>query len=731
MKSLTTTLLQLEMAYATRPGQRIFVTGNHPQLGAGDPQRALPLLFLDAQHWGVEVPLALNKKFVLNYSYFVLHEDGSRSFEGGLQKQVVLHPGDRVYSKDTWITASWMQNALTTAPFRDVFFKNDFVKDKALKQPPTSNTFFRVAAPGLGAQFSVGLLGNHTAIGAWDLDKVIPMQKDGAGSWTVAATLPADAFPIAYKYVIINKKSRKLVAFEDGDNRWLHGPSAALKAVAQDGYVRLPPKLWRGAGVAIPVFSLRTNDRYGVGTFTDLVPFVDWATSVGLQLIQLLPVNDTTATHTWTDSYPYAAISAFALHPLYADVHEIAQFMGVTLSKGTLKQLAKKQHPLDPVDYEAVTKAKQVALREVFAAHTTILEKDTAYKAFVKANTNWLFAYAAFCFFRDQYGTAVFVDWPTNQTYDEQALKKLLKKDPDFGAAIAYHYFVQYHLDRQLQQAHEYAKANGVVFKGDLPIGIYRHSADAWQNPALYHMNRQAGAPPDDFAIKGQNWGFPTYNWERMAADDFLWWQRRFAQMQRYYDAFRIDHILGFFRIWSIPMHAVEGIMGFFEPALPVALHDFAERYIAFDYQRMVQPHLTADFLQLRFGKDAEKIAAHFMVERADGTFALQAEFDTQQKVAAYCAQHNAFASFQEGLFDCISNVLLFEAPDGTGQHFHFRFNMQHTYSFQQLPLHLQSSLKALYDDYFYVRQDALWRNEALQKLPRLKFATSMLVCGE
>ena len=106
--------------------------------------------------------------------------------------------------------------------------------------------------------------------------------------------------------------------------------------------------------------------------------------------------------------------------------------------------------------------------------------------------------------------------------------------------------------------------------KGDIPIGIYRYSCDAWVEPELYHMDLQAGAPPDDFAVKGQNWGFPTYNWEQMSKDGFNWWKQRFEQMANYFDAFRIDHILGFFRIWSIPMHAVDGIMGHFDPALPV-----------------------------------------------------------------------------------------------------------------------------------------------------------------
>ena len=131
-----------------------------------------------------------------------------------------------------------------------------------------------------------------------------------------------------------------------------------------------------------------------------------------------------------------------------------------------------------------------------------------------------------------------------------------------------------------MREAAEYAHAHGLILKGDIAIGVYRHGADVWQHPELFHTDLQAGAPPDAFAVKGQNWGFPTYNWPRMMEDGFAWWRRRFEQMSCYFDAFRIDHILGFFRIWSSPAHAVEGILGYFVPAIPVKVEEFAARGI-------------------------------------------------------------------------------------------------------------------------------------------------------
>src|SRR4029079_3498020 len=140
------------------------------------------------------------------------------------------------------------------------------------------------------------------------------------------------------------------------------------------------------------------------------------------------------------------------------------------------------------------------------------------------------------------------------------------------------------------------------VLKGDIPIGIYRYGCDAWTNPSLYNMNEQAGAPPDDFAVKGQNWGFPTYNWSKMKENNFSWWRRRFDQMSNYFDAFRIDHILGFFRIWSIPENEVQGIMGRFIPALAVHVNEFGENGIWFDHYRYCKPYITDEVLNEIFG---------------------------------------------------------------------------------------------------------------------------------
>jgi 4-alpha-glucanotransferase len=265
--------------------------------------------------------------------------------------------------------------------------------------------------------------------------------------------------------------------------------------------------------------------------------------------------------------------------------------------------------------------------------------------------------------------------------------------------------------------------------KGDIPIGVARYGADTWVEPSLFNMNEQAGAPPDDFAVKGQNWGFPTYNWEEMSKDKYKWWRRRFDQMSNYFDAFRIDHILGFFRIWSIPMDAVEGVMGRFVPAIPVDISEFYARNISFNHDRYCKPYITPNVVDEIFKERAEEVKETFLNESPNG-YELKAFVNTQRKVADYFAdQPDEF--LKKGLFSLISNVILFEDENSNGQKFHFRISIDKTSSFFQLEDYTKSVLWPLYIDYFYYRQNDFWKKEAMKKLPSLKRNTKMLVCGE
>jgi 4-alpha-glucanotransferase len=414
---------------------------------------------------------------------------------------------------------------------------------------------------------------------------------------------------------------------------------------------------------------------------------------------------------------------------LYLDLEKITE----SKNKHLLGQLSVKRaewNESTTVQYEEVIAGKMDYVRQIFPLQkaTTFRKKD--FKDFFKINEHWLVPYAVFCYLKDEYGTSDFNQWPAYNQYIQEEVNTLANEAASSHDKVTIHFFIQYHLHLQLKEATEYAHKNGIIVKGDIQIGIYRYGADAWQQPGLYHMDVQAGAPPDDFAVKGQNWGFPTYNWETMKQDGFKWWRQRFEQMSYYFDAFRIDHILGFFRIWSIPMHAVEGIMGYFVPAIPVDINEFAQRGIQFDYNRYCRPFITESTLTGMFGARAGEVKETFLVENGFEQYALQDEFNTQRKVEQYFAGQDD-KSLQQGLFDLISNVILFEEAGSKGTKFHFRFGIENTSSFQELDEHTKYLLKQLYLNYFFERQDDHWRVEAMQKLPGLKRSTNMLVCGE
>ncbi len=294
------------------------------------------------------------------------------------------------------------------------------------------------------------------------------------------------------------------------------------------------------------------------------------------------------------DSYPYAAISAFALHPLYINLEKVAGKKHTELVD-SLKKKQKQLNELPEVNYEEVIRFKLAVLKELYHA-IGLSSEDHEYKHFFEDNKHWLVPYAAFCYLRDKYATSRYNDWSTHSVYDKEAVDKLFQSSSG-KSDIGFYCFVQYQLHLQLKEAADYAHKKGIVLKGDIPIGIYRYGCDAWVAPQLYNMDAQAGAPPDDFTPIGQNWEFPTYNWKRMQKDDFAWWKQRFEQMSNYFDTFRIDHILGFFRIWSIPVDAVQGIMGRFVPCIPVHYVEFGENGIWFDEARYCEPFITEEVL--------------------------------------------------------------------------------------------------------------------------------------
>ena len=720
------------LRFHTKFGQSLAITGNVPALGGDERDKVLPMSFLSDELWQASIEIDPSDIDTLQYRYVFIDENGDMKTEAEKERFVEIKKSMHDFLViDLWNDASSVENCFYSAPFQEVFFKDP--KKLKLKKNQAYTHQFKIKAPLLANNEVVCLLGSSESLGRWNNDTPILLSKKGSW-WIVSLDIPAEEFALSYKYGVYNLKRGEFVQFETGDNRILHNDgSINKKTIIHDGFLKLPVNRWKGCGVAIPVFSLRTNSSFGVGEFNDIKLLVDWANEVGLRMIQLLPINDTSATNTWKDSYPYAAISAFALHPIYINLQKVAGKKGVQIIKA-LNKKQKQLNQLAEIDYEQVINFKMNALRELFELEKLDFLKEEKFKEFFEDNHNWLVPYSAFCFLRDKYGTSDFSKWKTHAAYNIEEVERLCNpKSKTFGQ-IAFHLYVQYQLHLQLKDAADYAHKRGVALKGDIPIGIYRYGCDAWTAPELYNMHLQAGAPPDDFAVKGQNWGFPTYNWKKMEEDHFDWWKQRFHQMSNYFDAFRIDHILGFFRIWSIPTDAVEGILGSFIPALPVDVNEFGERGIWFEYDRFCKPYIVNGIVHQTFNSDSEFVKTHFLQKNTRGGYDLKEEFDTQRKVEDYFASQDDTEEnnkIKRGLFDLISNVILLEEPNSNKQQLHFRIAIDQTSSFQQLDEATRPKVWELYINYFYRRQDDFWKKEAMKKLPALKDATNMLVCGE
>ena len=684
----------------------------------------------DGENWIAS--LQVDGNTTINYNYILLKNDTIHLGEWG--KPRVLNTrnlADNVFLEDKWRPRDNENNAFLSTAFTEAIFKRDISKRIPKTQSQINKISFRLHCANLPSHLSFGICGNIPELGSW-LTPVLLNDADYP-SWQLDVSLDQKNIQIAYKYVIVDPKSKQILHWENGDNRACHFVLPDVNGqqlILTDENFKFGSNKWRGSGVAVPVFSLRSHNGLGIGEFSDLKLLVDWTHNLGMNMIQVLPVNDTIANKTWGDSYPYAAISVFALHPLYINLQSIAALKDRN-DQDALDAASKSLNSLEQVDFEKVLDVKFLYLRKLYDQEYDNFLKDKEILNFISQNESWLKSYAVFCHLRDKYQSCNFNLWPKYSKYNPSDIDALCQPNYEGYRDVMFYYFLQYHADKQLIEAKHYARSKGVVLKGDLPIGIYRYSCDAWVAPELYNMNEQAGAPPDDYAILGQNWGFPTYNWSEMSKDGFLWWQNRMRQLNRYFDALRIDHILGFFRIWQIPTDQVEGTMGSFNPRLPFTRDELAQYGISGDLSRLTSPYITFDYLNQLFGAELDEIFDVFFTKWSDGHIIFKTSFDSQQEISHFVAQNQKYKKYEKHLLMLVSNVLLLVEPNTEGMHFNPRITLATTQSYNQLDQYTQSKILKLYNDYYYNRHDEYWRQQALWKLPAILDASDMLICGE
>ena len=713
--------LKFSINYNTAWGESLYVVISYYSQDGTVRKQKIQMLTSDGELWTLETAALMSRQHPLShivYQYQVENADGEV-----LRQEWDMVP--RIYhydaSKDYVFPDCWRDRPLPMHLYSNAYLTTVHGhRDEQVEAIPLPlfrrTIIFRVSAPQLKAGQVVAVCGSHPAIGSWNPARYLKMEYAGQGEWLLSVNAQGWYLPIEYKYVVADATTHELMAWEEGDNRIIPVGSQDGGApeipegnvlVLHGGHLRLREELWRAAGVAIPVFSLRSEHSYGVGDFGDLKRMVDWAVQTGMKVIQLLPVNDTTTDGRWHDSDPYNIVSVMALHPHYVDL----EAAGCLKSKNRMTQFMRRRHELNALpysDYEAVDRVKNEYLQELFAEQGETVMDTEDFKAFVRDNDEWLKPYA---------------EWRLS---NEAATHSSVVNSP-----CSFVYYVQYLLHTQLKEATDYARTNGVFIKGDLPIGVNRDSIETHCHPELFNINEQTGTPPDNTSRQGQNWGFPTYNWKE-AEKLTSWFQRRLCHMQQYFDAMRIDHVLGFFRIWEIPQDAIYGQLGHFSPALPLTIGEIEYFGLPFRKELFTQPFINDRLVERLFGIHAQYVRENFLVRKPYGLYDLREECATQRKIATLFAERRDESSIwiRDGLMQLVADVLFVEDPLHPDM-YHPRIGAIQEAIFDALSAEEKDAFIRLYNNYFFQRHSFFWGQQALRRLPAMLKGNRMLVCAE
>ena len=686
---------------------------------------------VDGKMWQCEIELEKAPKSI-NYFYSI----DKWGKEERKEWQTVTHRLDmnvpnaseyKIYNRWTDIP---YDSFLYSSAFTDCVNRRHHEAVPTIKYEKTLRLIVR--APQLRKGERLYVTGESSCLGNWHADRALKMVEHNYNEWMVDMNVDAfDEAETELKFIATTDNGD--VLWETGYNRTLAIPEMAngevrVEEMDQAFFEICDRKL---AGTLIPVFSLRTRGSFGVGDFGDLKMMIDWVAETHQKVLQVLPINDTTSTHTWTDSYPYSCISIFAIHPQFADLRQLPAVADKEKA-AAFEALREELNQLPQIDYERVNNAKIEYLRIIFEQEGGEVLKSAGFKAFLKESAHWLVPYAQYCHLRDTYGNVDFNTWKGHEVWHEKDRETLLNARTKEYKEVAFYYYVQYVLHVQMRAAHEYAMARGVILKGDIPIGVNRKGCDVWHEPHYFNLNLQAGAPPDSFSVNGQNWGFPTYNWQRMLEDGCQWWLRRFQNMSKYFDAYRIDHVLGFFRIWATPTTCVHALQGQFSPSLAMTREEIESYGLHFQEKLFTTPFIARWVVDRVFGPHADAVVEKYLNHEHDDIFSLKPEYDTERKIeAAFVGKDGADDVWvRDGLYALASDVLFVRDINDSNK-FHPRITAQLNFMYEALVDSDKEKFNRLYNNYYYRRNNNFWYNEAMKKLPVLVQATRMLVCAE
>ncbi len=614
--------------------------------------------------------------------------------------------------------------------------------------------------PQFAPNYTLAIIGGDAILGDWDSMRSHFLSDEDFPVWRTILPMDLCERGVEFKFVVIDKDTNFFVAWELGDNRVfstleagnrefsIADTNGAIHSIEMPVVDLFPPSFdiepWRGRGVVVPLFSVRTPRSAGIGDFGDLNSVVDWLVERKMSVLQLLPINDTTISFDLNDSYPYSINSTIALHPQYVSLRDVGA-LDDKAAMASFRLRAKKLNALDVVDYEGVSRLKEEYMRMAFNGSVGAKTlRSSNYKSFIAENrVEWLEAYALYrALAAVKYKSFEFDKWGKDAVFNDRVVDRYLGafaiggESRDIAKEFDFQCFVQYHLHSQLKIAVGYARGKGVAFKGDLPIGVNRYSVDCWVAPQLFNFGLQAGAPPDAFSAFGQNWVFPIYNWSEMANDDYRWWQRRLRFMANYFDIYRIDHILGFFRIWSIPVGSIHAQLGYYTPAKSLTVEEIEAFGFRFNAVQHTTPYITDDILERLFDEDVRNRVKliYFIAEKSADSdtifYHFKREYASQKLLQNNIVDDVRDREICDKLMALHDEVLFIEDAGEKGRYYP-RIDGANTLIYKSLSDSFKIAFDIIYRDFFNDRNNELWLASAEAKLPELLNATDMLACGE
>ena len=726
--------LRFKIQYTTKWGESLWVEVTTCTIDGVRKTYSQQMNTDDGEWWAVEVAVMESRQRVFTsfeYEYQLRNSDNGiiRREWNMVKRSLPCENAHDYVMNDSWKDVPLMSHLYSLACITTSGRLETGGSQSPQRLPLYRKTImFRISAPQINKGQSIAICGNHPALGGWSVSRYMKMMYVGHTVWTLTMNVDNLYSNIEYKYIVVDDNSHELLQWEGGENRIVDVKEMrdGEVVVLDDRTLRIAEETWKAAGVAVPVFSLRSNHSCGVGDFGDLGRMVDWVSETGMKILQILPVNDTTMQHNWQDSFPYNIISVNALHPQYIDLEQVGPLDDDRLMTEYNRRRT-ELNSLDYSDYEGVERVKSEYMHRIFDCRKESLANDADFCKFVVDNSDWLIPYTAFCILRDANHTARFTDWGENAVYDRKKAKAINETEE-----AEYIHYVQYLLHKQLQAAADYARRKGVVLMGDMPIGVSKDSAEAWANPSLFNLDSQAGTMPDYLNRHGQNWGFPTFNWDAIEDDKYRWWHERLRNCQRYFSAIRIDHVLGYFRIWEIPNESIDGLCGHFSPSIPLNEDEMAYYGFTFHKDIYTRPIITDKIIERTFGIHANYVREQYLNKKAYDMYDLKPEVDTQKKIHEQFAGRNDESSIwiRDGLCRLASNVLFVHDKNDASM-YHPRVNAYKSSAYQMLSGEERDAFMRLYNNYYYERHNSLWEYKGNLHLSMIFNGCDMLTCAE